>query len=199
MEQNVRPDFYQGQYLGAEDLDAVVDYHRIQHGRHTLGAHTWGIAAGLQLRERALPGGDVDVSILPGLAWDGFGRAIVVLAPVRLGPEKLANFQADTPADGQLVKVWLRYSETPSRAPAPGFEVCRPDGRFARVVESFAIEVGEPTEPAHGSVNVGGRTLDPRKVRSAFTTGAPDLYDESVPYQAFPDGGNRPIWLMAIG
>ena len=119
MEQNVRPDFYEGQYLGAEDLDAAVDFHRIQQARHTLGAHTWGIGCGLELRERVLPAGGVDVSVLPGIAWDGLGRAIVVLTPARLTPDKFANFQADTPPEGLLVKVWIRYAETPSRRPPP--------------------------------------------------------------------------------
>jgi hypothetical protein len=199
MEQNVRPDFYEGQYLGADDLDASVVYHRIQQARHALGAHTWGIGAGLELRERALPGGDVDVTILPGVAWDGFGRTIVVLEPARINPDRFANFQADTPADGLLVKVWLRYSETASQGPAPGFEVCRPDGQFARIAETFAIEIGEPTEPAHGSIVVGGRSVEALKVKGAFVTGAPNLYDESVAYQEFPEGGNRPIWLVPIG
>ncbi len=128
MDQNVRPDFYEGQYLGAEDLDGVVDYDRVQRARHGLGAHTWGIAAGLELRERKLPSGDVEVSILPGVAWDGYYRTIVVLAPAVVTTDKFANFLADTPPDGLLIKVWLRYAEKAGRPPAPGFEVCRPDG-----------------------------------------------------------------------
>ncbi len=199
MEQNARPDFYEGQYLGADDLDAVVDYHRIQQARHTVGAHTWGIGAGLELRERKLPTGGVDVSILPGIAWDGYGRATVVLAPTRISEDRFVNFQATTPPEGQLVKVWLRYAETSSGGPAPGFEVCRPDGQFSRVVEGFAIEVGEPTVPPHGSVVVAGRSLDALKVRSAFLPGAADLFDESVAYQEFPPGGSRPIWLVPVG
>lgn len=199
MDQNVRPDFYEGQYLGAEDLDGVVDYDRVQRARHGLGAHTWGIAAGLELRERKLPSGDVEVSILPGVAWDGYYRTIVVLAPAVVTTDKFANFLADTPPDGLLIKVWLRYAEKAGRPPAPGFEVCRPDGSYSRVVESFTIEVGEPTEPAHGSVNIGGRTVEARKARAAFQTGAPDLFDESIPHQTFPLAGNRPLWLVPVG
>jgi hypothetical protein len=199
MDQNVRPDFYEGQYLGAEDLDGVVDYERVQRARHVLGAHTWGIAAGLELRERKLPSGDVEVSILPGIAWDGYSRTVAVLEPAVIRVDKFANFIADTPLEGQLIKVWLRYAETASQPPAPGFEICRPDGLFSRVVERYAIEVGEPSEPAHGSVNIAGRAIEARKARSAFLTGAPDLFDESVPHQAFPLRGNRPSWLIPIG
>jgi hypothetical protein len=199
MDQNARPGFYEGQYLGAEDLSAVVDYARIQQARHTLGAHTWGIAAGLEMRERPLASGEVEMSVLPGIAWDGYGRAVVVLAPARVGPEKFANFLGDTPAEGLLIKVWLRYHETTSRGPAPGFEVCRPDGQYARVVETFAIAVGELNEPEHGAVIVAGRSLDARKAKSAFIAGAPDLYDESVAYQEMPAGGTRPLWYIPIG
>jgi len=199
MDQNARPGFYEGQYLGADDLTAVVDYSRIQLARHELGAHTWGIGAGLELRERPLPSGDVEMSILPGIAWDGYGRAIVVLSPTRIGPERFANFQADTPPDGLLIKIWIRYDESSTRGPAPGFEVCRPDGQFSRAVESFVIAVGELSGPEHGTVNVAGRALDPLKVRSAFIAGAADLFDESVAYQAIPPGGSRPLWYVPVG
>src|SRR5262249_37423053 len=55
MDQAQRATFYEGQYLGAADLTAVVDYGRVQHARHLLGAHTWGIAMGLELDERPDP------------------------------------------------------------------------------------------------------------------------------------------------
>jgi len=51
VDQDQRPTFFQGQYLGPDDLTAAVDYGRIQLARHSLGAHTWGIAIGLQLIE----------------------------------------------------------------------------------------------------------------------------------------------------
>jgi hypothetical protein len=47
MNQIDRPRFFEGQYLGAADLAACVDYTRIRSARHELGAHVWGIAAGL--------------------------------------------------------------------------------------------------------------------------------------------------------
>ena len=81
MDQSERPRFYEGQYLGAADLSAGLDYGRVQTARHALGAHTWGIAIGLDLVERSLPSGGVDVSIMPGVAWDGYARPVVVLAP----------------------------------------------------------------------------------------------------------------------
>ena len=36
VEQDQRPSFFQGQYLGPEDLTAAVEYGRIQQARHSL-------------------------------------------------------------------------------------------------------------------------------------------------------------------
>ena len=66
--QTQRPKFFEEQYLGAADLTAVVDYGRIQQARHALGAHTWGIAIGLTLKETPQAGGAVTVHLLPGYA-----------------------------------------------------------------------------------------------------------------------------------
>ena len=81
--QDDRPQFFQDQYLGPEDLAAAVEYSRIHQARHSLGAHTWGIAIGLQLLEKPSAAGNnqVDVFIQPGYAWDGFGRPLVALVP----------------------------------------------------------------------------------------------------------------------
>jgi hypothetical protein len=136
MSQNQRPLFYEGQYLSADDLDTSIDYERFQLARHELGAHVWGVGMGLDLRERALPSGDVEVSIVPGIAWDGYGRALVVLAPIKVTLDKFVNFQSTTPAGGQLVKVWLRYDETAGKGPAAGFEACTAGSQYARALEN---------------------------------------------------------------
>ena len=49
-----RPVFFEGQYLGADDLTALMEYLREQDARHTLGLHTWGVAIGLQLGEAGI-------------------------------------------------------------------------------------------------------------------------------------------------
>jgi hypothetical protein len=198
MDQSERPRFYEGQYLGAEDLSAGLDYGRVQSARHALGAHTWGIAIGLDLVERKLPSGDVDVSIMPGVAWDGYGRPVVVLAPAKLTADKFGNFQAVTPSEGQLLKVWLRYDESAIAGPAPGFENCRVDDQHGRIVESFAIEVGDPPGDPHGTLTIAARSVDALNARSVFNPGAAKVYDESIPYQTFPEG-KLPPWLIPVG
>lgn len=199
MDQNQRPTFYEGQYLGADDLEAGIAYERFQLARHELGAHVWGIGIGLDLRERKLPGGDIEASIVPGIAWDGYGRVIVVAAPAKIPVDKFANFQSDTPPEGLLVKVWLRYDEGATRSPAPGFEACVAGSQTARAIETYAIEVGEPPQGAHGPVTVAGFSIDARNARSQFLAGAPRLHDESVPYQVFPESGSKPQWWIPVG
>jgi hypothetical protein len=198
MGQGERARFYEGQYLSADDLTTLEDYPRVQQAQHSLGAHTWGIAVGLDLVERKLPSGEVDNIVMPGYAWDGYGRAIVVLAPAKISPQKFANFQGTTPAAGQLVRVWIRYDENETQNPKPGFQACRVDDQHARVVETFAIEVGEPTTGPHDTVQIGGAPIDPINARSTFNAAAPPLYDESVPFQEFPTTP-RPRWLLPLG
>ena len=91
--QTQRPKFFEEQYLGAADLTAVVDYGRTQQARHALGAHTWGIAIGLTLKETPQAGGAVTVHLLPGYGWDGYGRPIVVLSPYQIPEETIQRDQ----------------------------------------------------------------------------------------------------------
>jgi hypothetical protein len=206
--QEQRPRFFEGQYLGAADLTAAVAYGRLQHARHALGAHTWGIAMGLQLQETPLPDGTVEVHILPGYAWDGFGRPVVVLAPYQI-PEALFSaitFQpgvddTETGRKGRLFPVWLRYDETATQNVRPGFEVCDTDDQHSRVQETFRVEVG--TKPTHADrhdpVRLAGQAVDAEQALKQFDPAAPVVYDESVPHQMLPEEGERVRWLIPLG
>src|SRR6185369_11676380 len=79
-----RPQYFEGEYVGADDLQQLVVYMRDQAARHALGGHVWGIGAGLELVEQDSPSGETDIYRLPGYAVDGYGRAIVVINPLRL-------------------------------------------------------------------------------------------------------------------
>lgn len=207
MNQTQRPQYFENQYLGADDLTAAVEYARLQQTRHALGAHTWGIAAGLQLVEKSSSsGGGIDIFIQPGFAWDGFGRPVVVLAPYKLSTEKFKPFTYDAAQDGgnpegRLVEVWLSYVESATRAPAEGFEVCGSSENFSRVDEFFLVEVGERKllRDRRDPLSVAGRSVDARDVLQSFDTTAPPLFDDSVPYQSFPASGVRARWLIPLG
>ena len=204
--QTERPKFYEEQYLGASDLTAALEYGRIQQARHALGAHTWGIAMGLQLKETPQPGGTVAVYLLPGYAWDGYGRPIVVLAPYRI-PEELFsaitfNPGVDTDGKGRLIPVWLRYDELSARNPPPGFEVCEVADQHSRVLETFRVEIGERSAPSdrYTGISLAGKTLaDASAALQVFDPAAPPVFDESVPDQAFPETPAKAKWLIPVG
>ncbi len=191
-----RTNFYEGQYLGAEDMAAIADYARMQQARHTLGAHTWGIAMGLQLKEKETPsGGDqVDVFILPGYAWDGFGRPIVVLSPKKLSMEKFKE-----KPDG-LVRVWLRYAATLTGRPKSGFETCYEDNQYSRIQESFEIEVGDLSHlQQHDEISVDGKSMDAMDVFVEQGISDTLVCDESVPFQCLPEEDKDAFWFIPLG
>ena len=206
MNQTDRPRFFEQQYLGSRDLDAVVEYQRMARARHDLGAHSWGIAAGLQLIEKKTKSG-VDVYVQPGYAWDGFGRPLTVLAPYKIPSEPFKNIPFTAGLDdgspaGHLVEVWLAFTATPRGAPGFGFEACSVEEQYARIFESFRLVIGE--KPTHGErhapVTVGQYTVDAEQVPQKLGAATdPPLVDESVGYQSFPDEWDRALWLVPIG
>jgi Chaperone of endosialidase len=189
-----RPNFYEGQYLGAQDLIVGQEYQRQQDQRHRLAGHTWGIAVGLELDEHLQPGSSdaVDVYIKPGYAVDGFGRAIVVLEPYKIPEALFAQFSFD-PAlpNGRLVPVWIRYREEKTNPPAPGFAVCDSDDQAYRILESFRVVVGDlpSINQQRDQISVAGKSLD----------AADEIPDGSVSYQEFPDDGGTARWLIPLG
>ena len=205
-----RPRFYEGQYLTADDLAAVVDYLRGADVRHGLGAHTWGVAIGLNLVEQpsAGPANRVDVILQPGYAFDGFGRDIVLTQPMRLAEALFGdiayNPAVDDPATGgkgRLVKVWITYDEIAARGPAPGFETCAEGDASSRVQETFRFVVGEVPQlvDRRAPLDIGGRSVDAQLALRTFDPAADLLWDTSVPHQSPPQAVRPPRWLIPLG
>ena len=165
-----RPKFFEGQYLGADDLKLLVDYLRIQDARHTLGLHTWGIATGLELTERLTADDSIEVYLQPGYAFDGYGRPIVVLAPYKIPEEMFSS------APSGLLPVWIRYEQHDFQGVRRGFENCGTDDTFERVAESFAVEVGarNSLSDRQSGINLaGGFQQDARDALRALDDQAP--------------------------
>ncbi|HEX2094965.1 MAG TPA: hypothetical protein VHG28_21370 [Longimicrobiaceae bacterium] len=196
-----RPRFYQGQYLGPEDLSAAVDHSRWARARHDLGAHAWGIAAGLELREvEALEGG-VEVYVEPGYAVDGFGRPLVVTSALPVPADALARLSLALGAGetSVAVPVWLRYAETATSQPPYGFATCESDDAFARVGEGVEVLVGARTlADQRDPVVIDGVETDPVEALRTIEDEAPLLCDASVPFQTFPEDDDR-WWLIPLG
>ncbi len=207
MDVDLRPRFYEGQFLGASDLSSIVDHDRIELARHALGAHTWGIAVGLTLDERPAPGGQdrVQVTLLPGFGWDGFGRPIAIGRPTRLTEDRFSSIAFDSVRDGpggkgRLVQVWLAYDEAETQGAFSGFETCAADDQNARVGETFRFLVGPQTAiERQAKVRIGTNTVDAANALRQFDSSASDLFDASVPHQTFPLEGRPPRWLLPLG
>lgn len=191
-----RLNYYQRQFLGAEDFKAQQAYHRDMRRRHHLGHHTFGIVVGLELVEspQAEDPSLLDVHVLPGMAVDGYGREILVLRPVRLDPADFASFK-----DVRLREVWIEYAEENIRSPAPGYELCNTPGQLSRTLETYRIVI-HPAGASHPDVVVDGKAFAPPAPPPAPppTPGALGIpIDESVPHQEFPEP--ETYWRIRLG
>jgi hypothetical protein len=197
MDQLERPLYYEGEYLSADDLTALVQYGRDAQARHLLGTHIWGIAIGLDLAERPLSGDNVEMALTPGIAWDGYARPLVALMPQRISLDLFANFTEDTSPEGIPVDVWLSYRELPGSPPGVGFS-CPDDNLHGRVVETFRIELRRTAVADYHGVSIANRTIEARNTLKAFDPVQPLLYDESCPQQAFADS-DKTRWPVFAG
>jgi hypothetical protein len=195
-----RPVFSQGQTIGAADLNTVVDYARDEQRRLGLSTLAWGIGVGLDLIERPAQGGGVELWIEPGIAWDGYNRAAVVMAPALVSPDLFAGLSDN------IYPVWLRYDEmqVPVNSTAGqcygGSESQSESG--ARVQESFAIVVGRKlqiTDRQSGITIAGATVVDARDMLRAVNQNAAVVLDAAAPHQAYPDDASKPLWLIPVG
>lgn len=168
--------YYQQQYLGADDLTAEQAYHRDMRRRHNLAHHTWGVVVGLDLRIED----DTRLWVGPGMAVDGFGREIFVLAPTELGPEA---FLAENLLTG-MQPVWLAYHEEDTVPARFGYAECA-DGTLRRVVEGYRLFVGEPEDP-------DGRD-------DVVVAGEPEDTSASIPFQELPQEELKARWYVLLG
>lgn len=189
-----RPQYTQGQTLGAADFQAEQLYHRNGRRRHLLSPHTWGIVGGLDLVEQPNPidATLVDIMLRPGLATDGYGRELMVDAALRLDPGAFSAF-----ADLAHRAVYLAYDEVPSGHDANRYDDCLP-GRQTRVTEGYRIVV-DPAAPTHDDIDIAGQPGVVVPPGGSLPPGAVAITDdESIPYQTLPDG--TPMrWLVRLG
>jgi hypothetical protein len=71
----VRPNFFSGRLLTADDLREEQEYHREKHRRHLQMLHGFGVVDGLDVD---IASDGATVAIEPGLAIDRYGREIVL-------------------------------------------------------------------------------------------------------------------------
>jgi hypothetical protein len=181
-----RLNYYQRQYLGAQDFADAQKYQRNMRRRHNLGPHIWGIVVGLELVERTVEGGGDarELFILPGLAVDGYGREIVVFRPIPLDPALFLRFGSPN-----HYSVWIGFEEEEANRNESYFN-CE-DGAYNRTVETFRIYV-EPDDPQPAGVVIDGELTDATNPNLRLP---PDM---SVPYQELP-ADDLDFWLIPLG
>jgi hypothetical protein len=127
--------YYDGEFLRAFDFSDEQTYHMEMRRRLNRYLHLYGIVQGLNL---VSPSGSTDVSIMPGMAIDAFGREIYVFAPYTLGDSDITNSRVTS---GGQYGVWLRYQKTPSTPPSSGYGICNQANQYTRWLESFSVSL----------------------------------------------------------
>lgn len=205
IDQTQRPRFYEGQYLGPEDISAILDHSLVEQSRDRIAGHTWGIALGFNLKESPSAGDPkgVDQFLQPGYAWDGFGRPIVGLQPYKIPPERFLPYVYDPAKDepnGRLVEIYIGYREVNFDPPQPGFQSCDAADQSSRVQETFDIYIGARPKHSdrHDPVHIASYIIDAQQALTALDPAAPQIYDESIPEQTLPDPALA-LWLVPLG
>jgi hypothetical protein len=140
-----RASFYEGQIVGAADLNLAVSYDRDSSARHLRLQHTWGIVSGLEITgtPRTTPGGKPykEVTVAPGVAVDGTGRAIVATEPTRAPEERFIDLGVVIDDPDAWYPVFLQGRDEESRGPSTPSGACQATGA-TRVTEVFEITFG---------------------------------------------------------
>jgi hypothetical protein len=177
--------YYDGEYLRSFDFDAEQKYHLEMRRRLNLALHLDGIVDGLRV---VVPKDATEgpAHVTPGMAIDGFGRELLLFAPVPIAEDLFAEnggIQA-----GRDYSVWLVYDRQPGTPPSPGYRTCRVRDQSTRWVETARVVL---------SANL---TIGPNSA-----TASPDgvLYPDAPPgvtarLSDDPDGFPWAVYLGAV-
>lgn len=146
----LRPRYFEGQVLGAADLEAGLAYTRGRQARHDRLAHSWGIVEGLALTSTPATSdaGDayVTATLGAGVAVDGNGREIVVAADQVLSHELFVQLNVHT--SGAPPETWypvfLVGLDEPASEQRAFLGACAPAGESSRIREGFELSFGRP-------------------------------------------------------
>jgi hypothetical protein len=134
--------YYDGEFLRAFDFGDEQTYHLEMRRRLNRYLHLYGIAQGLNLVN---PTGSMDVTIMPGLAIDAYGREVYVFAPYTMGESDVTTNRITAAG---TYDVWLRYQKSPGTPPSSGYGNCNQANQYTRWVESFSVSLlASPSTP----------------------------------------------------
>lgn len=175
--------YYDGEFLRAFDFGDEQTYHMEMRRRLNRYLHLYGIVQGLQLQDDPQAGVH-QVSILPGMAIDAFGREIYLFAPYTFGD---ADITANRISTAGPYDVWLRYNKTASTPPSAGYAQCNQTNQYTRWLESYSVVLlpspsspftppaftdDDTDNPSQDQVGVllGTISVDPSSVLLQFST-----------------------------
>jgi hypothetical protein len=152
-----RLNYFNGQFLRAQDFTDEQTYHMDQRRRHNRSLHTWGIASGLTL---SFLSGATRLTVGQGTAIDGQGREIVL--PDDTPTQDLSSLGGTT-----SLFVTIAYGETPTN---PVSETGATGN--TRMAETPAIGVSA-TAPADPSITliVGRVAIDAKGIVQSTDNG----------------------------
>src|SRR3954454_7202647 len=150
--------YFPGQFLRTPDFTAEQAYHLAARRRHNIAHHTFGIVSGLQIA--SLDGRHV---VEPGMAVDGYGRELVLVArtPLDLPGAFVAR-------GTNRLDVWLAYQLLAAEPAPAGYASCTDKDTSYRLVEQpvlryTAFDPDEVDRRRPGTVPVGDRDFPPAR------------------------------------
>lgn len=138
----VRPAFFDGQRLDADDLTAVYDYHRALRWLHNRALHGWGVASGLTVDGAK---GVAAVTVSPGYALDCAGHDLVLSRPVQLPVPSVAGAPGGGPLDLFLTVSYATDDDLAASESRDG--VCQAGGAVRRA-EAPRLRFQNPRDPS---------------------------------------------------
>jgi len=127
------------QRLTAADLRLEQAYRLGMGGRHHLAHHDWGVVRGL----RVVSEHDGTFRLTPGVAIDGYGRALLVSEPL--------EFAVDGSGGNGCRHVLIHYCEDPEQVPPD--KPCK-DSPAPRIGQRIALWLSDESTPADQAIQL---------------------------------------------
>lgn len=152
-----RLNYFNGQFLRAQDFTDEQTYHMDQRRRHNRSLHTWGIASGLTL---SFLSGATRLTVGQGTAIDGQGREIVL--PDDTQTQDLSSLGGTT-----SLFVTIAYGETPSN---PVSETGATGNTRMAEIPTIGVSATAPADPSITLI-VGRVAIDAKGVVQSTDNG----------------------------
>ncbi|HET7017129.1 MAG TPA: hypothetical protein VFI65_24615 [Streptosporangiaceae bacterium] len=175
-----RMNWFDRQFLRAQDFADESDYQVDRLRRHTRTLHTPGVAEGLAVTGQP---GDGAITVGPGTAVDDQGREIVLLS-------SLTKLALPSSATAELYICYSEAQTSPSQDPGvTGYT------RVSEIPQFIFRETAPGKQPVPGS----GVLLAALSLKGGSLTSAPDVSGQTRAGAAVGDVGAFSVTLKAVG